>query len=277
MGLFGQRKEQGPTVAGRAVVVPRMTFNEGINEENVNNLSANARVKSATMLVGRSAEDGQPVSDVPKGVKCRLPNWQRHVMHDAGSNEGQWKHLPAELEVPVWFDVATREIVDLDEARAEAELLQYRDHGVREFKETEAFLAPVRFALKAPGKLARLVPEVARDWKAGIDDLLGDLKGGPMRDEPVPPKELEQYRRTAVMQRSAFASNPARLAKVREQTVPQGPSMAAGVVAGSYPRHAFALWLMMNETNGVFTPAEAAELRAAARLPADADGGPMAG
>lgn len=260
------------TVRGRAVVVPQSTGNIGGEaiDGNVNNLSARSRARSTTLLIGRDADDGAPVSPTPTRITCQLPNWLRMVMHDAGSNAGQSERLPRELVVPVVYDQDTRTIVDLDVARTEELLAEFFEIGRQEWKETEAVLAPLRNVAKLPGAIAREVPALLRGWRNAAADLRQDLNpAAPLRDEPPSERELAQHRAAARSLGAQLAANPRQLEHLRAATLPQAPAMAAGVAAGTYPRHDFAIWVMRNELSGVFTAAEAAELRAAAGLPAD--------
>ncbi len=258
---------------GRAKVVPTSTGNVGgggVTDGNFNNFTAKSRAWSATRLVAVSAEDGGPLPAESQRVESDLPNWLRMVMHDAGSSHGQWEHLPAELQVPVWIDQTTRAIVDVDVDAAAREHEQYRAVGTREWKETEAVLAPVRNAVKLPGAVAREVPAFAREWRSALSDLKADLKpGAPMRDVPLRPKELEQQRRTAAALKYQLERQPTQRAQIRDGVVQNAPSMAAGVVAGTYPSHAFAAWVVFQETSGVISPAEALEYRRAAGVPLD--------
>lgn len=268
MSLFS-RRPAGPTVRGRALVVPSSTGNVGSGSEdgNFNNFTAKSRAKSATRLVAVSAEDGGPVPSDSQRVICDLPNWVRMVMHDAGTNDGQHAHLPAEIHVPVLIDVASRTIVALDVDATAAELEPYREVGTREWKETEAVLAPVRNAVKLPGVVAREVPSTLKSWKKAVTDLREDLRpNAPMRDEPLSANELEQQRRTANQLKYVLERDPKQYGKVRESALQAGPQMAQGVAAGSYPRHAFAAWLVFQETSGVITPQEVAALRLTAGL-----------
>ncbi len=258
---------------GRALVVPTSTRNVGsggVGDGNFNNLTAKSRVWSATRLVAVSAEDGGAVSSESQRVECDLPNWLRMVMYDAGSNDGQWERLPAELHVPVWIDQASRLIAELDVDAAVREHEQYRSVGTREWKETEAVLAPVRNAVKLPGAVAREVPAFAKQWRGALRDLRDDLKpGAGMRDRPLSAKDLESQRRTASAMRYQLEQQPKQRAKLRDGVLQNAPSMAAGVVAGSYPSHDFAAWVVFQELSGVISADEAVEYRRAAGVPLD--------
>lgn len=138
MAMFG-RQQRGPTVRGRALVVPHSTADLGCRSDgNASHVSAMSRVRSSTLLVAQSADDGRPVSGDSQRVKCTLPNWLVFVMNDGGSGDGGGDGLPAELHVPVFIDAATRHIVDLDVSGAEADLEPYRSVGTREWAELEA-------------------------------------------------------------------------------------------------------------------------------------------
>jgi hypothetical protein len=212
--------------------------------------------------VAVSAEDGGAVATESQRVICDLPNWVRMVMHDAGTNDGQHEHLPSEIHVPVFIDVASRTIVALDVEATAVELEPYREVGTCEWKETEAVLAPVRNVVKLPGAVAREVPSALKGWKKAVTDLREDLRpNAPMRDEPLSAKELEQQRSTANQLKYALERDPKQHGKIRESALQAGPQMAQGVAAGSYPRHAFEAWLVFQETSGVITPDEVAAFR----------------
>lgn len=259
-----------PTVAGRALVVPGTAANAGgghWDEGNFSNLRADSRVSSHVKLRGVSAEDGRPVDTSVQHVACRLRNWLRVVLHDAGTNDGAAAQLPAELHVPVAFDAESRKIVTLDDAAAGRELAALRSAGVREWKLTEAPLADVRQAVRLPGAVRREVPGLLREWRRAATDLATDLKpGAPMRDEPSSPKEREQLRRTAAQLRHRFDAKPKERERLRAEVLRHYPAMAEGVAAGRYPRHGFEDNLMLQEVSGILSAEEAAALRRTAGL-----------
>lgn len=252
-------------------MVPTSTGNVGSGEDgNFNNFTAKSKAKSSTRLELRSVEDGGAIPRESQRVTCHLPNWLRMVMHDAGSNHGAWEQLPAELDVPVLVDQTSREIVSVDVDGAAAELEAYRAAGTREWKETEAVLAPVRGAIKLPGMVVRGVPALAKDWGSAISDLRADLRAGaPMRDDPLSAKELDQQRRTATALRYQLEQQPKQFQQIRDGVVEHGPSMAEGVAAGSYPSHGFAAWVVFQETSGVISADEARAFRQTAGVPLD--------
>lgn len=247
------------TVRGRARVVPTSTGNHG--EGNVNNLSAKAAAKCSMLLVALAADDGGPVPTEAQRVIARLPNWLRHVMHDAGSNHGAWADLPAEIDVPVLIDAAERTIVAMDVEGAIVELEALRAIGTREYREHDAPLAPVRTALKLPGLAVRETKDLIATWGKAI----GTLRQPDGADEPLDAEELEQRRRTAAVLRVQFERNPKQREQVRRSALTAGPMMASGVRAGTYPSHEFEAWVVFQETAGVITADEAAAFRATAR------------
>ena len=264
MGLLRGRRDV-TMVRGRALVVPLSTGNVGGagGDGNFNNFTARSRAKSTTMLKAVEADDGGPVVPDQQRITASLPNWLRFVMYLAGSNDEGADELPAELHVPVLLDAERRTIVELDVDGAIALLEPYRAVGTREWKETEAVLAPVRAAVALPGVAVRGVTGFVADWK----DALSSVRENAAKvNRPVPEKELEQMRRTAAMLRHHHERNPAQLAKVREGAVAHGPSMAEGVAAGTYPAHRFDAWVMFQETSGAITPEEAASFRRTAGL-----------
>lgn len=259
----------GRTVRGRALVVPGTasgTGGDSWDDGNFSNLRANSRVKAQIKLRGISADDGAPVDTSVQHVACRLRNWLRMVLHDAGTNDGQWKRLPAELQVPVEFDADSRRIVALDDELAGRELAALRAVGVREWKLTESALADVRQAIALPGAVARGAPNLLREARKAGRELADDLRFDRMRDEPRPPHELEQLRRSASQLRHRLDANPREREKLRSQVLAHYPAMAQGVAAGSYPRHGFEEHLMMQEVSGVLSAAEVAALRRTAGI-----------
>ena len=203
---------------GRARVVPTTAANVGEGADgNMNNLTAKSAAKSSVLLEAIGADDGGPVAPGSQRVTVRLPNWLRHVMHDAGSNEGEWAELPAEIEVPVLLDAADRTIVAMDVDAAAAELEPYRAVGTRAFKETEAILAPVRAAIQLPGLAVREGKSFLSTWRK----VLRDRGGG--EDRPLDPVELEQRRRTAAILRTRLERNPEEREKIRERRPRERP------------------------------------------------------
>lgn len=261
MGIFSKRPPVA-VVRGRAFVVPVSTGNLGSQEEgNFNNFSARSRVKSKTVLVAVSAEDGGPVHDGQQRVVADIPNWMRFVMYYAGSNDGISAELPAELHVPVLIDAAARTIHALDVDEAAAELEPHRKAGTREWKETEAPLAIVRNAVKLPGEALRLAKRVPAEAR----DLVEDIRGiGSSTVAPLSAEEREQQRRTAKVLRFQLENEPKTYAKLRDGAVQHGPQMARSVAAGVYTADHFDAWVEFQELSGVISAEEAATLRATA-------------
>ena len=256
MGLLSRRSDR-PTVRGRARVVPTTAGNVGDGVDgNMNNFTAASKAKSTIVLEAVSADDGGPVAPASQRVTVHLSNWLRHVLHDAGSNEGSWAELPAEVHVPVLLDAADRTIVAMDADGAEAELQAYRAVGTRAFKEDDAILAPVRAAISLPGRAVREGKDFVSTWRKALR--------GRDADEPLDPTELEQRRRTAAILRVQLERNPKQHAKVRASALAAGPQMAASVRGGVYPPHDFDAWVVFQETSGAISAEEAAAFRHAA-------------
>ena len=248
---------------GRARVVPTTAANLGDGVDgNMNNFTAKSAAKSTVILEAVRADDGGAVAPGSQRVTAHLPNWLRHVLHDAGSNEGEWADLPAEVVVPVLLDATDRTIAAVDVDAAAAELEAYRAVGTRAFKENDAVLAPVRAAIKLPGLAVREGREFVSTWREAFRD-----RGGGVKDEPLDPVELEQRRRSAAILRVALERKPKEREKIRSGVLAHGPSMAASVRAGVYPSHDFDAWVMYQETSGVITADEAAAFRRDAAAP----------
>jgi len=251
-------------VAGRAFVVPASTGNVGHGEDgNFNNFHANARVRSTTVLVATSAQDGRPVDPASKRVTAALPNWLRFVMYYAGNNHGPWEKLPARLDVPVWIDAGTRQIVSLDVDRATSELAVHREVGRREWLETEAPLSDVRGLFALPGATVRGV----RGAFSGIREILGEIRHLGDSTSPhrtITPEELEARRRTAMILRYKLERSPKDYARVRASALQAGPMMAANARGGSISAQEFEVWLSDQELSGVVTAEEARQWRSEA-------------
>ncbi|CAN5759446.1 hypothetical protein BH10ACT9_BH10ACT9_02140 [soil metagenome] len=253
--MLGRKADR--LVAGRAFVVPASTGNVGGGEDgNVNNLAANARATSSTVLVARSAADGGPVDPASIRITANLSNWLRLVLYYAGNNTGPWRELPAELDVPVWIDAGSRRISSLDVGTAEIELAAYREVGRREWLETEAPLADVRGLVALPLTALRGL----RGALTGLREIAHEIRHlGDTTSEhkPVPPEELEARRRTAAILRYQLERNPQQHAKLRASALQAGPEIARSTAGGAYPPAAFDAWIMSQETSGVISSAEA--------------------
>lgn len=255
--------ESGATIRGRARVVPATTSNDGTGDglglssaggtTHTNNLGADARVLSETWLVAQHADDGGPVATASIRIDASLPNWLRHVMYDAGSMQGAADELPPQLEVPVLIDPASRQIVALDVEATIAELQQFRELGVREWKETDAPLAGVRQAAKIPGAIAREAPGLFRGLRKAFRGVRDDMQA-----EDLP----HQAQRDAGAQlRLQLEANPAQRIQMRGPALEHGTTMARTVAAGTGDADGFGAWLAFNESAGVLSPDEAASLR----------------
>lgn len=270
MALFGTRPTD--TVPGRGKVVPFSTgWNEGDGEYggNVNNWSANSKAKTRVIVTGVSASDGGAIETGHNVTTQEMQNWLRFVCHFAGSNEEPSEKLPAELEVPVLVDRQTRKIVAIDVDAAAIELAAYREVGRREFLEREAVLAPVRNAIALPRVAARLAKRVIPEMKDLVKDIrsIGDTNTGPVIEEEMPAKELEQLRRTSIGMGHMHQRDPKALARARNSALQAGPVMAATVAARRQTISSFEAWLMMQTLSHAITEEEAAEYRRAAGLP----------
>jgi hypothetical protein len=249
MGLLSRSV---PTTPGRALVAPGSATLAGHGEEdNVNNFSANARVRCRVGL--------EPLGPEGRGelqrVDARLPNWLRIVLYSAGTNHDIGPELPAELEVPVLMEAGTTRIASLDVDATAAELAGFRKLARREWLETEAPLAPVRGAVKLPGAALRGARGLLTSWR------------GAFADTPAGPEEIEQMRRTAVMQRHYWAKHPEERDKYRASVLDIRDEMVRGTKAGVRAETDLEAWIMTHEVSEILTPEEAAALRRDAGLP----------
>jgi hypothetical protein len=257
------------TVRGRAVVVPATTANDGTGDgalglsgaggtTHANNLGPDATSISETYLMAVSAEDGGPVADGSVRIEAALPNWLRHVMFDAGSAQGAAAELPAQLEVPVRIDAATRRIVALDVDATATQLADYREIGIREWKHTDAPLAGMRQAAKIPGAIAREAPGLFRGLRKALRGAREDLRE---RERPH-----QAQRDAGANVRAQLEANPAQRIQMRSSVLEHGTTMARTVAAGAADADGFEAWLAFNESATILTPDEAASMRRIAGL-----------
>jgi hypothetical protein len=269
-----------PTVLAEALVVPGSTVT---SEEEVNNLSADSRLHTDVYLSLLQAADGGPLGSAPERVRLFLPNWLRVVLGYAGTSNGPASELPPEIRLLVAIDATTRRIVDVDLARAEAQLAPYREVGRRYWLESEAPLAGVRGLVQVPGDAVRGVRGLVSSWRDAARGLRDDARaqraetaaaaaeGRPVRPTlgaPAwTPEEAEQARRTAVTLRARLQLHPKEHERLRSTALQLGPASAREVRVGHRHPVDFEHWLMVQETSGVLSADEAAQLRHEATPP----------
>jgi hypothetical protein len=202
-------------------------------------------------------------------VRATMPNWLWIVLFHVGSNDDIGPRLPREADIPVLMEKGTTRIVSVDVEGAAAELEQYRELGLRHWKETDAPLAPLRAVRALPGtamRLARGVPAELADLR---DDVRGLFESGPPSGPPKQhfgPKEREQLHRTALQQRVFFARNPKERAKARAAAQQAIPHMVSELKAGYRHPADMDAWIMQQEVAEILSAEEAAEARRQAGL-----------
>ena len=259
MGLFSG---SAPTAPGRALLAPASTGPAGYVDDNVNNFSADARVRCQVGLEPLTPEGRGPLQT----VDARLPNWLRIVLYAAGTNHHIGPSLPAEMDVPVLMEAGTSRIASLDVDATAAELRQYRELGRREWLETEAPLAPVRGAVKLPGAAVRGTKDLLGTWRDAVKELRSTPEPGRPPKPSASPKEIEQMRRTAVQQRHYWAQHPDERDKYRATALGTGPSIVQGYKAGVRAESDVEAWIMSHEVAEILTAEEATQLRRDAGL-----------
>jgi hypothetical protein len=268
MSMAGQHPgTEGVVRTARAVVSPihaRTTF------ENDNNISAGARAATELQVVVRPDAESGAHPDPAQRIVTRVPNWLRIVFYYAGSNDGPWADLPAEVEVVVQLDRTTGRVVDVDIDRAATELAAYRDVATRWWKESEAPLADVRGLLSAPRDAVRGIRGLASSWRRTAARLrTGDSDLGPGAEGVASLDVVEQAQldRTANLLSHRLTGDPKALRKVRASAMEAGPMLATNVRFGSMSLADFDTWLRLQVGSGAITDGEAAAWRTDATTP----------
>jgi hypothetical protein len=118
-------------------------------------------------------------------VRFHAPIWSYQLLFWAGRERpfGDREPIPGPIDIPVWADPATGQIVAVDVDRLLAELEPQFDLAKDIWKHEDAPLAEVRTVFQSP----KLVKGFLKKVKAEIADVVGDIKdignpGGPPAD-----------------------------------------------------------------------------------------------
>lgn len=138
-----------------------------------------------TALVPNTPEWRASGLGMPQRVHLRVPQWCAELLHWAGRERlDGGEAVPGPLDLPVWADMATGVVQQVDTDRLVAELGWLKGEGRALWRANTAPLAGVRTAVRAPGVLGRLAGSVVREWREAIGDVVGDLRG------TTPPRPL---------------------------------------------------------------------------------------
>jgi hypothetical protein len=192
----------GEVVAARAAVAAVTLVARNSDSAANDTFFAKERVQMAAALgllppgvsafaVGRSALiPGQPYwTDAGLGarqdVKFRAPIWTYQLLFWAGRERTVNKadEVPGPIDIPVWADPATGQVVEVDVEAMIAELEPQFDLAKRIWKNEDAPLAAVRTVLKAPKQAKGLFKAI----KAQVVDVVDDIKA--IGDTGAPPPE----------------------------------------------------------------------------------------
>lgn len=229
-----------------------------------NRLSANSR--STTHMRMSLCSDGPDavIDGRSQVISAKVPNWLRVVFNYAGSNHGPNAELPAEIELSVQVDTATRRIVAVDIARAETEYAAYRSVATHWWKEEEGLFSGVRGLFGAPKAARRGARGLGGAWRSEATKLraeAADPDGPPVAHGEA---ETEQLRRTANTIAHRLAADPAKLTPIRASALAAGPMMVENVRSGSMAMADLESWLTFQQGSGAITRDEAAAWRAGA-------------
>ncbi len=262
MAPFG--KETSTGVRGRALVVPT-----GVKSRGYSNFSSRDRVRTSVLVDLLSRSDAGPVQGGQQRVDARLPNWLTIIFFSAGTNDSISDTLPARVEVDVVVETASGRVTAIDVEAAELEYSPYREAAVKEWKETEGVLAPIRNMIALPGAARRATRGLFTAWKDALAEFVSDLKSDPgSPSNPVTmashtPAEVEQLRRSAVILSYRFQNEPKEHQRARESALQAAPSMVASTRGGVRSIADFEEWLMFQSVSTAITEDEALSFRAA--------------
>jgi hypothetical protein len=127
-------------------------------------------------------------------VQFKAPTWIYQLLFWAGRerNFGDGVQIPGPMDIPVWADAATGQIVQVDVDRMIAELEPSFEIAKRIWKEEDAPLAGARTVAKAP----KLAKGLLRKIKEEVGDVVKDVKaigdtGAPPQVGPRPTDAVE--------------------------------------------------------------------------------------
>lgn len=116
-------------------------------------------------------------------VRFRAPTWAYQLLFWAGQERefGDGLQVPGPVDIPVWADPTTAQIVEVDVDRMLAEMEPQFELAKRIWREEDAPMAGARTVLRAP----RLAKGMLRKLKDEIGDVVGEIKG--IGDPGTPP------------------------------------------------------------------------------------------
>ena len=119
-------------------------------------------------------------------VTFRAPVWTYQLLYWAGRERefGDGIQIPGPIDIPVWADPTTAEIIAVDVDRMVAELQPSFEIAKRIWKEDDAPLAVARTVMKSP----KLAKGLLRKIKDEVGDVVKDIKG--IGDSGAPPLEV---------------------------------------------------------------------------------------
>jgi hypothetical protein len=189
-------------VAARAAVAAVMPLARNSDAVANNTFFAKERVELGAVVgllppgvsaaaVGRSALiPGQPAwaeagLGARQDVTFHAPVWTYQILHWAGRERpfGDREELPGPIDIPVWADPTTGQIIAVDVDGMVAEMQPLFDWAKRVWKEEDAPLAPVRTVLRSP----KLAKGLLRKAKEQVVEVVGDLRA--MGDSGAPPSD----------------------------------------------------------------------------------------
>lgn len=116
-------------------------------------------------------------------VRFRAPTWTYQLLFWAGRERtfGDGVQVPGPVDIPVWADPSTGQVVEVDVDRMVVELEPQFEDAKRIWKEEDAPMAGARTVLKAP----KLAKGLLRKIKDEVGDVVNDIKA--IGDTGAPP------------------------------------------------------------------------------------------
>ncbi len=113
----------------------------------------------------------------PQRVDARLPGWVILVLRNAGQERTLDPHeIPGPIDVPVFVEPATGNVVALDEPAIVAEAEAVRDTAMQLWRREEGWLRTPRFVLGAPRSAVRFAGKIGGSLREGVADLVADVR-----------------------------------------------------------------------------------------------------
>jgi hypothetical protein len=108
----------------------------------------------------------------PQRVRTRLPNWMAIVLSHAGKERlFDDNHIPGPIDVPVWVDPASGQVLSIDGPALEQQILQFRELAERIWRDEDGFMRTPRAIVQAPKSAFHFAKGLKKAWGGVVDDI----------------------------------------------------------------------------------------------------------